>query len=288
MTFIGKITVTITLALAFLEPAHLAQASEKVVFSAPSIQPTPFRAKKAAAKGITLTATPGPEFVGYLSKPDGAGPFPAVVILESAGGLLASHNKWAETLASWGYASLLVDSFGSRDGTNFTDTKAVDMTIDAYAAYNYLAARGDIDASKIGVLGFSMGGSFLFTVLRDSNGQRPENVDFKTGVAFYPTCDLGYNYTKSILILFGRDDTLTSLSQCQKLLNASKAAGGGISMHVYDGATHFFDSTDYAKDAVLHGDHWRKPLWYNLHEFNANAYADSVNRARAFLDAHLK
>ena len=54
---------------------------------------------------------------GELQKPDGDGPFPAVVMLHRCSGLerfKRDYDIWAKRLASWGYASLQVDSFGPR------------------------------------------------------------------------------------------------------------------------------------------------------------------------------
>ena len=58
---------------------------------------------------------------GYLYRPDGPGPFPAVVMLHGCGGLMTRSGKiaanarfWAEYLRDHGYVALLVDSFTAR------------------------------------------------------------------------------------------------------------------------------------------------------------------------------
>jgi len=260
--------------------------AENVTFSSPDIQPTPFKVKRAKAKGITLEPTPGLELQGILAEPQGDGPHPAVVILSGSGGLLTSQIEWGKTLADWGYVSLLVDSFRARGGTNVLDTPAIDMTVDAYAAFTFLSQRANVDPDNIGILGFSMGASFIFPVMRDVNRTRPATVHFKAGVAFYPTCNVGDSYASPILVLFGRDDILTSLRQCENLVD-DPGAGGNIKLHVYDGATHFFDSRDFAKDTSLHGPTWRKPLFYEQNNYDPAAHADSVNRTRAFFESHL-
>ena len=48
---------------------------------------------------------------GFLSKPDGPGPFPAIVHLHGCGGLPEDAKRgaayfWSERLVSWGYAVL--------------------------------------------------------------------------------------------------------------------------------------------------------------------------------------
>ena len=57
-----------------------------------------------------------------LYKPEGKGPFPAVIALHGCGGLGGQsdpvwprYREWAEHLLKAGYAVLLPDSFGSRE-----------------------------------------------------------------------------------------------------------------------------------------------------------------------------
>ena len=53
--------------------------------------------------------------VERLYLPDeGDGPFPAVVLLHGCSGVAPRSRMWAEKLNSWGYATLIVDSFGPR------------------------------------------------------------------------------------------------------------------------------------------------------------------------------
>jgi hypothetical protein len=57
-------------------------------------------------------AKPPESIGGYLSKPEGDGPFPAIVYLHGCGGLSAStRSRVGHLLTGWGYVSLAVDSF---------------------------------------------------------------------------------------------------------------------------------------------------------------------------------
>ena len=56
----------------------------------------------------------GDHIQGYLAKPEGAGPFPAVIGLHGCGGMSdTTKRKLADELVGWGYVVLLVDSFAS-------------------------------------------------------------------------------------------------------------------------------------------------------------------------------
>jgi poly(3-hydroxybutyrate) depolymerase len=51
---------------------------------------------------------------GELFLPAGPGPFPAMVVLHGCDGVGPHYRTWARQLQVWGYAALLVDSFGPR------------------------------------------------------------------------------------------------------------------------------------------------------------------------------
>src|SRR5258708_6131243 len=53
--------------------------------------------------------------LGYLTRPDGVAPFPAVVVLHGCNGVFAGYAEIADQLKSWGYVALVVDSFGPRE-----------------------------------------------------------------------------------------------------------------------------------------------------------------------------
>jgi dienelactone hydrolase len=51
---------------------------------------------------------------GRLTKPEGKGPFPAVILLHGCLVIDQHYNVWAKRLGSWGYVALQIDSFGPR------------------------------------------------------------------------------------------------------------------------------------------------------------------------------
>ena len=94
---------------------------------------------------------------GYLTKPKGAGPFPAVVLLHSCLGLPAGRRSMADTFAGWGYVALFVDDFTTR---GVRETCAVDFNEalpDAYGALAFLSRLPYVDPARIAAIGFSQG-----------------------------------------------------------------------------------------------------------------------------------
>jgi dienelactone hydrolase len=53
-----------------------------------------------------------------LLTPQGAGPFPAVIVMHPCNGVNDNTRRWAGRLVGWGYAALIVDSFRSRGLSN--------------------------------------------------------------------------------------------------------------------------------------------------------------------------
>lgn len=118
----------------------------------------------AAVGGTASERTFTQKLLGYLAKPDGVGPFPAVVVLHGCGGFSPLVFVMADTLKSWGYAALAIDSLGPRGRANACLSGEPDQPLDAYAGLNFLAAQDFVDSDRIGVLGYSMGGGSALVV----------------------------------------------------------------------------------------------------------------------------
>ena len=95
-------------------PANAGSLGKPVFFDSAVYPPTPFKVKKAEEQGVELEPTPALPIWGHLSGPKGDGPFPAIVLLHSCGGLGRSSEVWTARLVDWGYVVLNVDSFGPR------------------------------------------------------------------------------------------------------------------------------------------------------------------------------
>lgn len=99
---------------------------------------------------------------GVLLRPDGAGPFPAVVLVHGSGpsvyddpGFRAHANAFLHS----GFAVLLYDKRGSGQSTgNVLTADYDDLASDVLEGVRYLRSRADIVPTKIGLLGRSEGG----------------------------------------------------------------------------------------------------------------------------------
>jgi dienelactone hydrolase len=103
----------------------------------------------------------GDRIQGYLAKPEGAGPFPAVVGLHGCAGMSErTKRKLVGELVGWGYVVLLPDSLGTRgiDHDCFKGMLAIARISDALGSLAYLAGQTFVDPQRVAAVGFSKGG----------------------------------------------------------------------------------------------------------------------------------
>jgi dienelactone hydrolase len=240
--------------------------------------------------------------VGFLYRPEGRGPHPALVLMHGRAGAYSSaakgvfeartlsrrHKFWGEFWASKGYVALLVDSFGPRGfaegfGRGSYDERPAAVSeqtvrpLDAYGAQAYLRRRKDVAGDRVGLQGWSNGG---MTALATMSTRAPGLVEpgFRAAVAFYPGCGMeavqgGYVPYAALHLFVGMADEEVSPKRCQTWEAEVRTRSKRIGLTAYDGAEHNFDDPGASKQ--------RNPA-------NAAATADSRRRAAAFFRRHLE
>jgi dienelactone hydrolase len=187
------------------------------------------------------------ELHGYLTKPKGAGPFPAIVLLHSCLGLPSNRRTIGETIAGWGYVALFVDDFSTR---GLKETCSVDFNealADAYGALVFVGGLPEVDKSRVAAIGFSQGADTalqIATARSASAFAAPSGLKFKAAAAFYPPCanQAGAALRLPTLILVGADDQVTPAADCRRLASGQSNA----KLVVYPGAGHVFDDPAFA------------------------------------------
>jgi dienelactone hydrolase len=188
---------------------------------------------------------------------------PALVLLHGCGGNFDSRGRLAARyveLAGWlnaqGVHALVTDSLTPRGEKELCTQKSGARQVtqlqrrrDALGALQWLAAQPGVDAARIGLLGWSNGGS---TVLASTNLRHPEvqaaALRPSLAVAFYPGCESdlerGYAPTAPLLMLLGEADDWTPAAPCKQLTAAADLqAAPRPQFEAYAGAYHGFDGT---------------------------------------------
>ena len=168
------------------------------------------------------------------------------------GALSRRMREYAELVKGLGMHVLVVDSLTARHEkelcTQRSGTRRVTQAnrrLDALGAIAYLADRADVDAKRIGMMGWSHGGS---TVLSASNLQHRDVaaaiVKPAFAIAFYPGCESdlkrGYSPAAPLLMLVGQLDDWTPSAPCVAL--AKSVTEMRPEIVVYPGVWHGFDS----------------------------------------------
>lgn len=184
---------------------------------------------------------------------------PAAVLLHGCGGpydrkgqLGERMVEYARLLNAQGVHALVLDSLTPRGEkelcTQRVGTRAVtqqNRRLDALAAVDWLAHRRGVDAKRIGLIGWSNGGS---TVLATLNERHPRvasaTIKPAFAVAYYPGCEAelrrGFESGTRLLMQVGEADDWTPAAPCHELARA--ATGLPPEIVGYAGAYHGFDS----------------------------------------------
>lgn len=192
-----------------------------------------------------------------IFKPNGKGPFPAVVLVHTCGGIKDAHIRThAKEILEQGYVVLVQDSFNPRGfqdcgPSNRNALPALIAASDSYAALNHLSKLSFVDSGRIYQVGYSWG-AFGATLL--ASGELAEKLNasgsrFRATVSNYSTCNsngrpsIFKSTDRPVLMLIGEKDSETPPVSCFPLLQELKDAGKPVSWHVFSGATHGWDKS---------------------------------------------
>lgn len=221
-------------------------------------------------------ASPVENVRGLLARPAGDGPFPAVILLHTCGGVQRHVSRdWPAFLTGQGYAALTVDTFGSRGAGRCPEARrrlgSATMWRDAYGALDYLAALPEIDPNRIAVMGFSLGG-FAVEAMAGKDLASPSGRNFRAGIVVYGYCRIGGEPRFPVLEIIGDRDFHSGFCPVEPRDN--------IQVEILAGAYHGFDNPQIVgMQTAVGGGH---PMKYDQ---------SATNRARQlaveFLNRHL-
>ena len=203
---------------------------------------------------------------GYLALPENPGKHPAVIVIHEWWGL----NDWvkgeADKLASHGYVALAVDLDRGKSTTDPEEAHELSRGLpqdravgDLKAAFEYMASRADVEADKIGVIGWCMGRGY--SILLAENEAKLAACVVNYGAL--PTEQANIERIQApVLGNFGAEDRGINPDSVHVFANAMKAAGKSVDVKIYGGAGHAFENpnnkTGYRPEAAK--DAWGRTL----------------------------
>lgn len=226
-------------------------------------------------------APAGPGISGWLYRPQGEGPFPAIVLAHTCAGVNEHTDVWGKRLAGWGYVVLAPDSFTPRGVkevcTRGTVVSGSARVADVAGAIDYLNVQPFVRKGVIGLIGHSHGGWTTMRAAQKSYGLAARGL--KAAVAYYPSCSAAFDRDVDVplLILTGDNDDWTPADSCRKLQSAGFSRPELVQAVYYPGAYHGFDNK--LPDRTAYGHHLA---------YDTQAAPDAEARTRAFFEKYLR
>jgi len=208
---------------------------------------------------------------GYLSVPEGEGPFPAVILIHEWNGLVDRVRQVADALADEGYVALAADLYHGQTGSNRDENIALmtaaredpdGMIANLDAAVAFLRARPDV-TGKVAAMGWCFGGGVALSFAL--GGENHEGTAIFYG-RLVEDPEVLASISHEVYGTFGENDSGPSPDQVERFADALEAAGIPNDLHIYDDVGHGF---------------W---LWVDRDPANATApAADAWIRLKAYL-----
>lgn len=236
-----------------------------------------------AAADERIALNDGGSLNAAISTPPGSGPFPGVVVLHEAFGLNDDVRRIADRFADAGYVAIAPDLFSAGGPRLLCLSRLmVEAQRGKGAAFDqieatrsHLAARADVDADRLGIIGFCMGGGFALAV-----AAKPD-ADFKATSINYGAVPKQRDALASVCPVvgsFGAKDRIFA-SQGARLDEHLTALGVAHDVKVYDDAGHSF---------LNQADSWVMRLPSPMAAgHNATAAEDAWARIFAFFAEHV-
>ena len=221
-----------------------------------------------ASAGEQVTFKSGTAEMGaYLAKPEGKGPFPAVIVIQEWWGLNDWIKQQADALAREGYLALAPDLYRGKvtsdpkEAHQLMSGLSEDRALaDLKAAYDHLRSLDAVRKDRIGVIGWCMGGRYALRLA-------VEQPALAAAVAYYgapPTDAAAIARIKApVLGNFGAEDKGPAPETVREFEAAMKKAGKSVDVKIYPGAGHAFANVNnpwggYRKEAAE--DAWSRTL----------------------------
>jgi len=203
---------------------------------------------------------------GYLALPDAGGPHPGVVVIHEAYGLNDHIKGVTHRFADAGYVSLAVDLFTDRNRALCMSRYMAGMLMgsvnrygidDLKSALTYMAKLNEVDAQRMGAIGFCMGGGFAIAwACTDSR--------LKAIAPFYGANPRPLEMVRRLCPVVGSYPEQDFTARAGRSLDAALTKHGiAHDIKVYPGTHHsFFNETGRSYDKVAADDSWRRVLQF--------------------------
>ena len=209
----------------------------------------------------------------YVCRPEGVGPYPAVIVVMEAFGLNAHIKDVVERIAREGYVTIAPDLF-YRFGSPIVPYEDVPRAVGYLEKFDdavlmaemgvviqHLKGRPEVRGERIGITGFCVGGRIAFlTACRHAAAIKVAVPFYGGGIAVdTPTApiNLADRIQCAVLCFFGETDRMIPMDQLQRVDERLKRFKKTAEVKVYKGAGHgFFCNERPSYDAAAAQSAW--------------------------------
>jgi dienelactone hydrolase len=189
-----------------------------------------------------------------MEKPEGEGPFPAVMLFPGCGGfdsrnLKSQYDRVQNLLGELGFVTLRINYLAVRNAYNCHSINIDDATNDIGLVAEYLRQQDFVKKDTINVIGWAIGGAITIQALTETNNWKPAKVD--AVIAYYPRCSYlrirDWTSKVPVLALFGAKSTTAPYSSCEKLFG-NQPKPENVTVRIYEDAYMAFDNSDLPRE----------------------------------------
>src|SRR5713101_4649327 len=213
-----------------------------------------------AAAGKSVSYKSDDETVqAILYTPAGKCPFPAIIVIHEYWGLNDWVKEQASKLADQGYEALAIDLYRGKVATTPDMAHEIMRGVpedrakrDLHAAFEFLQAQPNVKKTRIGAIGWCMGGGYSLDVALQEPALAADVINYGH-LATDPSALEKIN--APILGLFGGQDQGITPDDVKKFGDALDKMGKRIEVTIYPDAGHGFENPNNkdgyrAKDAA--------------------------------------
>ncbi len=214
-----------------------------------------------------------------LERPEGSGPFPAVMLVPACIGFdralwNGTYARVAKKLKDQGFVVLKVDYFAAREALNCPAVTQEDVAQDITTTVRYLRAQSFVKTTAINVLAWGHGGGGALSALSEGENRSPAAVD--AVLVYYPRfierLPSPWKVDVPVLFLCAAKDFVAPPSRCEDLLSQIPARDR-VKFIVYPDVYHGFDNSDLPAQMVTPTGTWgynekaAKAAWEEVERF---------------------
>lgn len=204
----------------------------------------------------------------YMAMPEGGGQHPALIVIHEWWGLRDWIRRDARDFARQGYVALAIDLYRGQVTDNPREAYKLMLSVpkdraitDLKSAFDYLAAKKEVNPSKIGVIGWCMGGSYSYIAA--------------VNLPRLAACVINYGNvgtTKAevepincpVLCNFAEKDRTYTAKMGKAFVAAMKADGKNAVFHEYAGVNHAFMNPN---NPDVYNEAQAKLAWKRIYSF---------------------